>query len=260
MKLSTILSENYSYWTKRAGGYSQVNQRELESQQRCIWQRTLCQELQTHFPDRPHEMLRILDIGCGPGFFSIVLAEKGFDVTAIDLTAAMLQEAQMNAGHLTHKICFMEMNAEELSFPDHSFDAIVSRNLTWNLPHPEQAYAEWSRVLKPGGILLNFDANWYHYLNDDQARQAYEEDRKRTADLGIQDENIGEGFDVMEQIASRIPMTKTMRPDWDREVLVNLGLQVTINEQIWNRVWSAEEQINFSSTPMFLICGKKLGS
>ena len=152
------------------------------------------------------------------------------------------------------------MNAEELSFPDHSFDAIVSRNLTWNLPHPERAYAEWNRVLKPGGILLNFDANWYHYLNDDQARQAYEEDRKRTADLGIQDENIGEGFEVMEQIASRIPITRTMRPDWDREVLENLGLQITINEQIWNRVWSAEEQINFSSTPMFLICGKKLGS
>ncbi len=84
MKLSTILSENHSYWTKRAQGYSQVNQRELESQQRCIWQRTLCQELQTHFPDCPHEMLRILDIGCGPGFFSIVLAEEGFDVTAID--------------------------------------------------------------------------------------------------------------------------------------------------------------------------------
>ena len=108
--------------------------------------------------------------------------------------------------------------------------------------------------------MLNFDANWYHYLNDDQARQAYEEDRKRTADLGIQDENIGEGFEVMEQIASRIPITRTMRPDWDREVLENLGLQITINEQIWNRVWSAEEQINFSSTPMFLICGKKLGS
>ena len=103
MKLSTILSENHSYWTKRAQGYSQVNQRELESQQRCIWQRTLCQELQTHFPDRPHEMLRILDIGCGPGFFSIVLAEEGFAVTAIDLTSAMLQEAQMNAGLLAQK-------------------------------------------------------------------------------------------------------------------------------------------------------------
>ena len=258
MKLSAILSENYSYWTKRAQGQSQVNQRELESQQRCIWQRTLCQELQTHFPDRPHEMLRILDIGCGPGFFSIVLAEEGFAVTAIDLTSAMLQEAQMNAGLLAHKICFMEMNAEELSFPDHSFDAIVSRNLTWNLPHPERAYAEWNRVLKPGGILLNFDANWYHYLNDDHARQAYEEDRKRTADLGIQDENIGDDFDVMEGIASRIPMTTTSRPCWDRQVLEHLGFQVTVNEQIWNSVWSMEERINFSSTPMFLICGKKI--
>ena len=35
---------------------------------------------------------------------------------------------------------------------------IVSRNLTWNLPHPEMAYKEWLRVLKKGGRLLNFDA------------------------------------------------------------------------------------------------------
>lgn len=254
----TILNENLQYWTTRAEGYSQVNQRELQTSQRCIWQSTLCEELHAHFPGHPHETIRILDVGCGPGFFSIVLAEEGFDVTAIDLTSAMLQEAHANAGVLASRIRFMEMNAEELDFPDHSFDAIVSRNLTWNLPHPEQAYKEWCRVLKPQGVLLNFDANWYHYLNDEVARQAYEEDRVRTADLGIHDDNIGEGFDVMEDIASRIPMTAISRPGWDRQLLEDLGFLVTINEQIWNRVWSMEEQINFSSTPMFLICGKKM--
>ena len=66
-----------------------------------------------------------------------------------------------------------------------------------------------------------------------------------------------EFLDVMEDIASRIPMTTAMRPEWDRKVLEGLGLLVTVNEQIWNRVWSAEERINFSSTPMFLLCGKK---
>lgn len=257
MNKTTILNENLQYWTYRAESYSQVNQRELQTPQHCIWQNTLCQELQAHFPGRPHETIRILDVGCGPGFFSIVLAEEGFDVTAIDLTSAMLQEARENAGNLAFRICFMEMNAEELSFPDHSFDAIVSRNLTWNLPHPEQAYKEWFRVLKPGGVLLNFDANWYHYLNDEQARKAYQVDRDRSAALGIRDENIGDGFDAMEDIASRIPMTKAMRPKWDRIILESMGVHVTINEQVWNHVWSEEEQINFSSTPMFLICGKK---
>mgnify|MGYP000370505004 CR=1 FL=1 len=40
------------------------------------------------------------------------------------------------------------------------------------------AYKEWLRVLKKGGKLLNFDANWYGYLYDDKKREAYENDRK----------------------------------------------------------------------------------
>lgn len=254
----TILERNRRYWTGRASGYSEVNQKELSSiRQHCVWQDTLCEEMRVHFPGTSPEGIRVLDIGCGPGFFSIVLAEEGYHVTAADLTPAMLEQARENAGDLASSITFKEMNAEELLFPDNSFDAIVTRNLTWNLPHPEKAYREWHRVLRPGGILLNFDANWYHYLFDEGARASYEEDRTRTESMGIPDENIGEGFDVMEQIAAQVPLSRIQRPAWDRHVLESLGMQVTVNEQIWNRVWSSEEQINFASTPMFLICGTK---
>lgn len=58
------------------------------------------------------------------------------------------------------------MDAQNLTFHDNMFDVIVSRNLTWNLDSPAKAYREWYRVLKPGSILLNFDANWYAYLYD----------------------------------------------------------------------------------------------
>lgn len=52
------------------------------------------------------------------------------------------------------------MDAENLDFSDESFDVIITRNLTWSLPHPIQAYSEWFRVLKKEGILLNFDAEY----------------------------------------------------------------------------------------------------
>ena len=157
-----------------------------------------------HFPNRAHEELYVLDIGTGPGFFAILLSEMGFCVTAVDLTPAMLDEARRNAGRLAEKIRFLEMNAEQLDFPDDSFDVIVSRNLTWNLPHPEKAYAEWSRVLRPGGLLLNFDANWYSYLFDSESLSAYKTDRINAAAEGIHDANIGENFDIMEDIARRL--------------------------------------------------------
>ena len=179
-----ILEENKNYWTDRAPGYSEVNRLELATAQRQRWKGCICEELTRRFPDRPLAGLQVLEVGTGPGFFAILLRELGCAVTAIDLTRAMLAEAKENAGPLADEICFMEMNAEALSFADERFDAVISRNLTWNLPHPDRAYAEWTRVLKKGGVLLNFDANWYAYLFDEDAHAAWDRDRRRSERRG----------------------------------------------------------------------------
>ena len=186
--------------------------------------------------------------------------ELGCAVTAIDLTRAMLAEAKENAGSLADEICFMEMNAEALSFTDERFDAVISRNLTWNLPHPDRAYAEWTRVLKKGGVLLNFDANWYAYLFDEDAQAAWDRDRRSSAERGVRDQNVeaeGEHFDVMEEIARRVPLSKIARPAWDLQQLASLGMKAEADETVWKRVWSEEETISFASTPMFLVRGRK---
>ena len=79
----------------------------------------------------------------------------------------------MHAGYTSVMI-----DGSKLDFEDNTFDVVISRNLTWNLEHPDVAYREWVRVLKVGGRLLNFDANWYGYLYDEEKRLSYEEDRK----------------------------------------------------------------------------------
>lgn len=249
----SLLTENRTYWTGRAAGYSEVNRTELATGQREIWRACLGEELARHFPGRDPAALRVLDVGTGPGFFAILLCELGVDVTAIDLTPAMLAEARKNAGPLAEQIRFLEGNAETLPFEDAGFDAVVSRNLTWNLPHPEKAYAEWARVLRPGGLLLNFDANWYAYLFHDEAQAAYDRDRANTAERGVKDENIGENFDVMEDIARRVPLSRIRRPRWDLDLLHALGLRAEADETVWRRVWSEGEKLNFASTPLFLI-------
>ena len=216
----TILSENKAYWTDRASGYSEVNQVELETDQRKKWSDCLHGEIVQHFPGIAAAQLRVLEIGTGPGFFAILLCELGYDVTAIDLTPAML-------------------------------------DLTWNLPHPDAAYAEWARVLRPGGLLLNFDANWYAYLFDEKAQAAYNQDRINSAEQGVWDQNVGENFDVMEDIARRVPLSSIRRPAWDLTQLHGLGLHARADEQIWQQVWSEEEKLNFSSTPLFLVSAIK---
>lgn len=257
MSRETILSENKAYWTQRAPTYSAVNQTELSTRSRTVWREAIDALIRAHFPDKAPRELRVLEVGAGPGFLAIVLTEAGYRVTAVDLTPNMLLEARRNAGALAGNIEFLEMNAEALTFADETFDVVVSRNLTWNLPHPEDAYREWRRVLKRGGALLNFDANWYGYLFDDAALAAYEADRRNTARRGVKDENIGEDFDVMEDIARRVPLSQIKRPAWDMRVLSALGFETSFDEQIWKQVWSDEEKVNFASTPLFLIDAAK---
>lgn len=269
--MDKLLEEIESYWSTRTEGYSEVNEKELKGMQKKAWLEVLeggfCgkvsmgKECDEENPDEK-DSLKILDIGTGPGFFSMILAEAGYHVTAVDYTPGMLEKAAQNAakfiGKKKENIEFIRMDAQALDFEDASFDVIVSRNLTWNLPHPEMAYKEWLRVLKKGGRLLNFDANWYGYLYDDKKREAYENDRRNVERGSLDDHYLCTDIDRMEKIALQVPLSETRRPGWDVKVLKELGAsQIQVNEDIWQQVWSEEEKLNYGSTPMFMIEVKK---
>ena len=252
-----LIHDNLEYWSQRASGYSDVNKWELAGESRARWKGVLSRLIAEHWPGRDPASVSVLDVGAGPGFIAIILTELGYRVTAADMVPEMLEEARRNAGVLADAIDFRIDNAEALSFADSSFDVVISRNLTWNLPHPDTAYAEWYRVLKEGGLLLNFDSNWYNYLFDDEKREAYEADRAKSEELGLDDQNVGEDFDVMEEIARGMPLSKELRPAWDIEVLSGFGMSVRTDEDIWCDVWTDQEKVNFSSTPMFLVNAAK---
>ena len=91
-----------------------------------------------------------------PAFFTILLAKQGHHVTGTDLTPDMIANSRILAKEEQVSCDFQVMDAEHLSFQDESFDVVISRNLTWTLPEAAQAYKEWTRVLKPGGLLLKF--------------------------------------------------------------------------------------------------------
>ena len=255
-----LKEENEAYWTNRASGYSEVNKDELRTQQKATWTAELAAQIESAFPGaQPHE-LHVLDMGCGPGFFSIILAHAGYRVTAADYTPAMLDEARTNARNesVEQAIDFCRMDAENLEVASDTFDIVVSRNLTWNLPHPDAAYAEWLRVLKPGGLLLNYDANWYAHLYDAELRRAYEADRQATQEAGIKDEYVGTDIDAMEDIARQMPLSPVERPAWDEGVLHEFGAtQIEVDPQVWERVFSPEERVNYASTPMFRVKARK---
>jgi ubiquinone/menaquinone biosynthesis C-methylase UbiE len=95
---------------------------------------------------------RLLEIGCGIGVDSIQLARRGFHVTAIDLTENALEVARQFASDRGAEIDFQVGNAEQLEFPDASFDVVYSFGVLHHTPDIERSVSEVHRVLRPGGI------------------------------------------------------------------------------------------------------------
>ncbi|MBR0402247.1 MAG: class I SAM-dependent methyltransferase [Lachnospiraceae bacterium] len=254
----TIIQENRDYWTVRAASYArEIRDWEFLGEGYQAWLQTIQGRIAAHFGGRASEEIRVLDIATGPGFFAIILAKAGYRVTAVDLTPSMLAEARRNAGDLAGEIDFLEMNAEELAFAEGTFDVIVTRNLTWDLPHPEDAYRSWHRVLKKGGLLLNFDANWYRYLVDGEAKAAFDTDWANAEAAGIPNDNPDVDYGIMERIAEQVPLTRELRPEWDIRVLTDIGFRAEADTDIWRSVWNDEEKLHYASTPLFLVSAVK---
>ena len=251
-----IMEEICSYWDTRVEGYSQVNEKEWRGKQNSAWYEKLIEK----FPNKEAGKLKVLDIGCGPGFFTVLLSKAGFNVTSVDYTPSMLVKAKENlikmAPDKVGNVKFMRMDAQNLEFNDQEFDVVLSRNLTWNLPDPKRAYSEWHRVLKKGGVMLNFDANWYSYLYDDKKREEYDRDRKNVENGDFDDHYTCTDIDRMENIALQVPMSKAMRPKWDMDYLKTMDWEsLSAYNNVGDSLWSDEEKINYASTPMFMIYG-----
>lgn len=90
---------------------------------------------------------RFLDVASGPGYVAAAAAARGADAVGVDFAAAMVEQAtRLNPG-LTFKVG----SAEDLPFPDESFDAVGVNFGMFHFSHPEIALAEAFRVLHSGG-------------------------------------------------------------------------------------------------------------
>ena len=116
----------------------------------------------THFLETwlPNTNASILDIGCGTGSLSVVLARLGHKVTGIDLSPKMISLAQEKATMHGYQIEFQVMDAAFPRLPHKQFDVIVCRHLLWALPKPKQVLQRWAEFLKPKGRLLLIEGFW----------------------------------------------------------------------------------------------------
>jgi len=123
-------------------------------------------ELEPHIPeivDFPRwASSRVLEVGCGPGHLSILLARRsGLDVTGVDLDPAMIERARANASGSVKDHggdpSFLVGDVASLAFPDGTFDVVVSTLSMHHWADPTAGLSEIARVLRPDGRALVWD-------------------------------------------------------------------------------------------------------
>lgn len=229
------------YWSKRSDSFQAQRRAELHSSMADRW----LLEIQKYLPKRK---LKILDVGCGSGFFTILLGKQGHEVLGTDLTPDMITKSRELAKEEGIDCRFEIMDAENLDFPDETFDVVISRNLTWTLPDAGHAYEEWCRVLKKGGILLNFDAN---YGSSNFADTSHLPENHTHNKLGM------DMMQECEEIKKQLPISSYIRPAWDVETLGNLGiLELSLDLGVGKRIYIEKDDF-YNPVPIFTLCGKK---
>jgi ubiquinone/menaquinone biosynthesis C-methylase UbiE len=98
----------------------------------------------------------VLEVAIGTGR-NFAFYPEGVHLTGIDLSPAMLERARQRARELGMEVDLREADAQDLPFPDESFDTVVCTLSLCNIPDDRKAVAEMKRVLRPGGRLLLLD-------------------------------------------------------------------------------------------------------
>ena len=229
-----------AYWDSRSDDFSKTRRKELEGPSAKAWSRLLQEKLPQG------KKLHILDIGTGAGFFAILLGKLGHVMTGIDMSGELLHEAKLNALAYGVPAKFKKMNAQELDFESESFDAVISRNLTWTLPDAMVAYQEWQRVLKPNGVLLNFDS--------DYGRETFsKKENQEHVHANIQQELI----DTCNSIKDSVRISDHRRPGWDTAYLQSLHMEVAVEADIAPRVHN-DPNMQYDDVPLFAITARKV--
>ncbi len=112
-------------------------------------------------PPEDGRLLRILDLGCGPGRLTVALKDRfpNAEVWGVDVSGPMVRYAHMRAADMGRDVHFVQALAEQTGFPDGHFDAVIAYILFHEVPASatHAIVKEVHRITRPGGVFQPID-------------------------------------------------------------------------------------------------------
>ncbi|MES4900788.1 MULTISPECIES: class I SAM-dependent methyltransferase [unclassified Streptomyces] len=143
-----------AYWDAAAADFDDEPDHGLRAKNtRQAWARLLDRWM----PPAPS---RVLDVGCGTGSLAHLLAEAGHQVTGVDLSPRMVEQAHAKLTAAGFTGTFLVGDAAKPPTGEDRFDALLCRHLLWTLPDPHAALRQWTARLRPGGTLVLVEGRW----------------------------------------------------------------------------------------------------
>jgi ubiquinone/menaquinone biosynthesis C-methylase UbiE len=142
------------YWDEQAERFDDQPDHGLSDPVlRLAWSRLLGRLL----PPPPAD---IIDIGCGTGSLSVLLAEQGYGVLGLDLSDRMIAAATRKAHSAGVEVDFRQGDASAPPYAASCADVVLGRHVLWALSDPSQGLAAWIRLLRPEGRLVLIEGRW----------------------------------------------------------------------------------------------------
>lgn len=142
------------YWDRAAGEFDRAPDHGLgDPATRAAW----AARLAAWVPDAP---LDVLDLGCGTGTLSVLLAQRGHRVTGLDLSGRMAQRARAKLAGARLDARLLVGDAADPPVRRHAFDVILARHVLWTLPDPPAVLRRWVGLLRPRGRLVLVEGRW----------------------------------------------------------------------------------------------------
>jgi SAM-dependent methyltransferase len=183
----------------------------------------------------PERGAKVLDAGAGTGALSLLAAELGYVVTALDLSEGMLSKARSKA----------EANGVDLTFvvgpaaepPPGPFDAIMERHVVWTVPDPVTVLRAWRDVMAPGGRLVLFEGVW---CADTPARMA--KDRAAEALRKVLGIHYQHHAPYPEEVLAQLPLAEMTSPTPVIEMVRDAGWGSLRIQRLRDVEWAAMQR------------------